>query len=145
MTISPYLYFNGNCAEAFAAYKAIFGGDYVSKRHFCDAPADFKFGDDEANKVMHVSLPVGETILMGADIANSMGQTAIVGTNFSLSYSPETRNEADRVFTALADGGEAMMAMQNTFWGSYFGMVRDRFGIQWLINFNLNDSNSAVK
>ena len=94
-----------------------------------------------------MSLPFGDTILMGADIAESVGafgeSDLVTGTNFSFSFSPKSREKADRIFVALMAGGEPIMAMQDTFWGSYFGMVRDPYAIQWLINFNPNDPNKS--
>ncbi|MEL6363168.1 MAG: VOC family protein [Pseudomonadota bacterium] len=141
MSISAYLYFDGECEAAFTLYRAVFGGDFLSIQRFAGAPPEYNLAGEGADKIMHMSLPVGNTVLMGADVAEGMGQKPIAGSNFSLSFSPATRDQADQVFAGLKDGGTEMMAMQDTFWGSYFGMVRDRFGIQWLINFNLDDPN----
>ena len=136
MSLNAYLYFDGNCAEAFAFYRKIFGGDFLAMRHYRDAPPEYNFADDEADKVMHATLPIGQSLLMGADMTNNALQKPVSGTNFSLSHNPSSHEEADRIFAELKDGGDEMMAMQETFWGAYFGMVKDRFGIQWLINYN---------
>ncbi|MEL6791740.1 MAG: VOC family protein [Pseudomonadota bacterium] len=139
MSISAYLYFDGDCEAAFTLYRSVFGGDYQALRRFKDGPPEYNLAAEGAEKIMHLSLPIGNTVLMGADVAAGMDQKPISGSNFSLSFSPASREQADAVFAGLKEGGTEMMAMQDTFWVSYFGMVRDRFGIQWLINFNLED------
>ena len=85
---------------------------------------------------MHVSLPIGkETILMGSDSTSQSGDV-IIGTNISISINADSRTEADKLFNGLSAGGKVIMAMQNTFWGAYFGMFIDKFGINWMMNFD---------
>lgn len=142
MSINPYLYFDGQCRDAFDLYKSVFKSDYQSFQTFKDAPKEYNFGDDEAHKIMHVSLPIGDTLLMGADMASSFGHPPSPSNSFALSHSPVDKADADRIYKALsAGGGEEMMAMQETFWGSYFGMVKDPFGVQWLVNLQMSDQN----
>jgi PhnB protein len=130
--VNPYITFMGNCEEAFNFYRQVFGGDFQFIGRYKDIPSadrqNFKDADD---KIMHVSLPISkETILMGCDSPDE----TVLGNNISLSIDTDSRDEADRIFTSLSDRGQIKMAMNETFWGAYFGMLEDRFGIQWLIN-----------
>ena len=95
--------------------------------------------DADKNKVMHVTLPIGgETILMGSDTMAPWNLDFNAGSNFSISIHTDSKEEADRLFSALSDQGKVMMPMNQTFWGSYFGMLTDQFGISWMINVDLN-------
>lgn len=137
MLINPYLTFTGNCEEAFNFYKKVFGGEFQFMGRYKDVPAadrqNFPLENDE--KIMHVSLPISqETILMGCDSTEAFGQTIKVGTNISLSVNAETKGKADEIFNVLSSGGQIQMPMNETFWGSYFGVLTDRFGIQWMIS-----------
>lgn len=140
-TVNPYLTFNGNCEAAFTFYKSAFGGDFQYLGRFKDMPP--REGCDEVpeaegNKVMHVSLPISkETILMGSDVPANYPQAA-VGSNFSVSINTASQEEADTLFNNLSAGGTVTMAMNKTFWGSYFGMFLDKFGIQWMVSFDQN-------
>lgn len=134
ITINAYLTFNGNCLDAFANYQKIFGGDFEAKQLFKDEPGGQHPASD-ANRVLHISLKVGNGLLMGSDRASSMG-SGVVGDNVSLSINTASKKEADDVFKGLATGGNITMPMADTFWGSYFGMVNDKFGIQWLVSFS---------
>jgi PhnB protein len=87
---------------------------------------------------MHVSLPIGNTILMGSDSSESWGQATVIGNNFSVSINADSKDEAVRIFNGLSAGGKVMMPMDKTFWGAYFGMFTDKFGIQWMVNFDEN-------
>lgn len=140
-TVNIYLTFNGDCEDAFDHYKAVFGGDYQSISRFGEMPPQEgmpPIPDDQKDKIMHVSLPISnETVLMGSDTGGEWGRDYKAGNNFSISISTETTDEADRIFSELSEGGEVTMAMNKTFWGSYFGMFSDRFGINWMINVNL--------
>lgn len=141
MTISPYLYFNGNCAEAFEFYKTVFSGNYLSRETYNNLPAEYGSKPEDADKIMHVTLNLGEGVLMGADMAGDFGPAPVPNGAVALSYAPKSKEDADRVFQALSsEGGEITMAMQETFWGSYFGTCTDRFGSRWLINLDLNAS-----
>ena len=135
MSLNIYLTFDGNCEEAFDFYKSVFGGDFAVKQRFADGPPDMQgVADHEKNRIMHVSLPVGGNVLMGSDTAGGQAGAVIVGNNFSVSYTPVSRAQADAAFAKLKDGGKETMPMQETFWGSYFGMATDKFGVQWMIN-----------
>jgi PhnB protein len=139
-TINPYLNFYGNTEEAFNFYKDIFGGKFLALQRFKDFPEGDKLSDTDREKIMHISLPISKGyILMGTDTLESMGQTLTVGNNFYISVQVETKEEADRVFKELSAGGKMEMPIQDTFWGAYFGMFADKFGIQWMINFDYPD------
>jgi PhnB protein len=138
-TVNPYLIFNGNCEEAFLFYKSVFGGEFPYMGKFGDMPADEntpKLSETDANRVMHVSLPIGkETILMGSD-SNSQSGDVKFGHNISISINTESIAEADKLFNGLSSGGNVSMPMTKTFWGAYFGMFTDKFGIDWMVNFD---------
>ena len=136
-TINPYLIFNGNCEEAFLFYQSVFGGEFPYIGKFKDMPPAEgceEVNPEEADRIMHVSLPIGGgSILMGSDSTSQSGDV-VVGANVSISINTESRAEADRLFNGLSAGGKVIMAMENTFWGAYFGMFVDQFGINWMVN-----------
>ena len=138
-SINPYLLFNGNCESAFLFYQSVFGGEFPYMGKFKDMPADEDFPPPsaaDAERVMHISLPIGnDSILMGSD-SNSQSGDVVIGANVSISINSESREEADRLFNGLSAGGNAFMPMSNTFWGAYFGMFVDKFGIHWMVNFD---------
>lgn len=139
--LNPYLNFDGNCEEAFNFYKSVFGGEFTYMGRFGEMPDDHLQGvpDDVKNRIMHVSLPIGENgVLMGSDIMEGYGPPFVAGTNFSLSYGADTKELADELYAKLSSGGMQTMPMENTFWGDYFGMLVDKFGIAWMISFNEN-------
>ncbi|MFH7000399.1 VOC family protein [Flavobacterium sp. FlaQc-57] len=139
-TVNPYLIFNGNCEEAFLFYKSVFGGEFPYIGKFKDMPAEegcAQVSEKDANRVMHVSLPIGNTILMGSDSNEQSGDVAF-GGNFSISINVESAAEADRIFNGLSVNGTVFMAMNKTFWGAYFGMFKDKFGVSWMVNFDEN-------
>ena len=139
-TVNPYLIFNGNCEQAFLFYQSVFGGEFPYMGKFKDMPADDNcppLSAEDADRVMHVSLPIGNTVLMGSD-SNSQSGDVVMGANVSISINTESRAEADRLFTGLSAGGNPFMPMSNTFWGAYFGMFIDKFGIHWMVNFDEN-------
>ena len=104
-----------------------------------DLPADKQIPESDKGKIMHVALPIGDnSVLMGTDILESRGDKFETGSNFSISIGAESREEADRLFNGLSEGGKVEMPLQNTFWGGYFGMFEDKFGIQWMINYDQN-------
>lgn len=137
-TTNTYLNFNGNCEEAFNFYKAVFGGEFTYIGRFGDMPPsdDFKVPDSDKNKIMHVSLPIGTSILMGSDTGGGWAPTFVAGNNFSISITADTKAEADTLFATLSDGGQITMPLENTFWGDYFGMFTDKFGVNWMVSFN---------
>jgi len=142
-TTNTYLNFKGNCEEAFNFYKSVFGGEFNYIGKFGDMPAQEgqTMSEEEANKIMHVSLPIGTSILMGSDTGGEWAPTFIQGNNFSISIGAESKEEADRLYEGLSDGGKATMPMADTFWGDYFGMFEDKFGINWMISYNENGPN----
>jgi len=137
-TISPYLTFAGNCEEAFNHYRSVFGGKFAWVGRFKEMPpmeGHPPVSEAEGNLIMHISLPISkETILMGSDSSEKFGQATIVGNNFSISVNTVNNAKADKIFNGLSEGGQVTMAMANTFWGSYFGMCVDKFGIQWMVS-----------
>lgn len=143
-TINPYLIFNGNCEEAFLFYKTVFGGEFPYVGKFNEMPTEDTnsvLSEEDGNKIMHISLPLGNgSILMGSDSNSASGAVAI-GANVSLSINAESIAEADRLFDGLSAGGNPFMPMSKTFWGAYFGMFVDKFGIHWMVNFDEIESN----
>jgi PhnB protein len=135
-TVNAYLTFEGNCEEAFNFYKSVFGGEFTYVGRFKEMPSENPLPAEDAEKIMHMSLPIGTTVLMGSDTAGEWGGQTIVGTNISLSINTDSKNEADRLFNGLSKGGKVTMPMDKTFWGSYFGMFLDKFGINWMISFD---------
>ncbi len=136
--VNPYLCFNGNCQEAFNHYKSIFGGEFNFLGRFNDMPQQERSApipEELDNKIMHVSYNIGQTILMGSDANPAMGDV-VFGQNVSLSVNAENRDEANKVFEGLADGAQITMPLQDTFWGAYFGMCTDKFGMMWMVNFD---------
>ena len=133
--LNTYLNFDGNCREAFEFYRSVFGGEFSIFQAFRDGPGDMGLPEEELDNVMHVSLPVGDSVLMGSDMPSGFGPPHVAGNNFSVSVSLDTREETDRLFAALSDGGAVTMPLQDMFWGSYFGSCTDKFGINWQVNF----------
>lgn len=141
-TVNPYLNFNGDCETAFAHYREVFGGDYVIFMRFREMPPDdnLPIRDDEQDRVMHVSLPIGEhAVLMGSDTSASMGEVNF-GNHISISVDADSEADADRLFAGLADGGQIVMPMEKTFWNAYFGMCTDRFGVQWMVGYDYGEA-----
>lgn len=140
-TVNAYLTFNGNCEEAFLFYKSVFGGEFPYIGKFKEMPQEDGKPLDPAlaEKIMHVSLPISkETCLMGSDTGGEWASNFKEGTNFSISISADSKEEADRLFKGLSAGGKVTMPMDTTFWGDYFGMWTDKFGINWMMSFNEN-------
>ena len=136
MSLNPYLTFDGNCHEAFDFYRSVFGTEFRVLSTFAEAPDDMEVPDADKDKVMHASLPIGSSVLMGSD--SPAGPPVVVGNNFSISLATEDREESDKLIGKLSDGGAVTMPMQDTFWGSYFGTCTDRFGINWMISCDLS-------
>ena len=134
MTLSIYLNFNGNCRQAFDFYRSVFGGDFISISTFGEGPDDMGMPEDEKDHIMHVTLPIGDSVLMGSDTSAAFGPPYQAGNNFSVSCHPQTREETDRLFAGISDGGTVTMPLQDVFWGSYFGSCVDKFGVPWMFN-----------
>ena|ERR1051326_3901925 len=136
--INPYLTFGGNCEEAFNFYRSVFGGQFGYLGRFKDMPpGDKPMSEADGNLIMHVSLPISkDSILMGSDASAEHGGNIHAGNNFSISVSAVSKAEADKIYNGLSAGGAAFMPMSKTFWGSYFGMCKDKFGVQWMISYD---------
>jgi PhnB protein len=136
--ISPYLTFNGNCEEAFNYYRSVFGGEFIHVMRLKDAPSAPgapSLSEKDGNLVMNVALPINEnTVLMGSD-AHPMFGPVQFGKNVTMATEADTKEQADRLYTMLADGGKAHMPMADMFWGSYWGMVEDKFGFNWMVSY----------
>jgi PhnB protein len=135
-TLNPYLNFPGNTEAAFNFYKSVFGGDFAFLQRFKDTPQAEKVAEKEKNMLMHVSLPVGKgNNLMGTDALESQGHNLIIGTNIMLSLEADSKAEAEKLFNGLSAGGTVTVPLGDMFWGAYFGMLQDKFGIRWMVNY----------
>ena len=134
MSLTIYLHFNGNCREAFEFYRSIFGGDFDLMETFRNGPEGMPLPEDVLDQVMHVSYPIGSSALMGSDVPEQFAPPPVQGSNFSISYQPESKEAADELFAKLSDGGTVTMPMEDQFWGAYFGSCIDKFGISWQLN-----------
>lgn len=136
--INPYIHFNGNAEEAFTFYKSTFGGELNRIIRFKDMAfnPDFLIPEKEANKIMHVELPIGtSSVLMGSDTPEALGTQNERENRSKISVTAKSKEEADKIFNGLSAGGHIEMPMEDSPWGSYFGMFRDKYGIEWMINF----------
>jgi len=134
--INPHINFNGNAEEAFNFYKSVFGGEFATIVRLKDiSSAEFPVAEIDANKIMHIALPVGKNSLMGNDVPESMGQVNENENRSKIAISAESREEADKLFSGLSAGGTIEVPIGDSPWGSYFGMFRDKFGIEWMVDF----------
>ncbi|MDB5204348.1 MAG: hypothetical protein JWP09_376 [Candidatus Taylorbacteria bacterium] len=137
--LNPYLNFLGKTEEAFNFYKSVFGGEFAMIQKFKDTPqfeGKEKIPEADMEKIMHIALPIGGEVLMGTDALESAGHTLTFGNNISLTISVDSKEEADRIFNGLLEQGKVAMPMSDTFWGAYFGMVDDNFGVKWMVSFD---------
>ena len=135
--INAYLNFAGNTEDAMNFYKSVFGGEFTVLQRFGEIPGGEKMSDEDQGKIMNISLPMGDgSVLMTTDALESMGQQLIIGNNFHLSVQTASEKEADTIFEKLSRGGQVKLAMNKAFWNAYFGMLVDKFGIQWMIAFD---------
>ncbi|MFA5046820.1 MAG: VOC family protein [Paludibacter sp.] len=135
--INPYINFNGNAEEAFNFYKSVFGGEFALIIRFKDMSGpEFSVADNEANKIMHIALPIGQNVLMANDVPESMGKVNENENRSKISVSAQSREEADKLFNGLSAGGSIEMPIADSPWGSYFGMFRDKYGIEWIVDFD---------
>lgn len=138
--VNPYLHFLGNTEEVFNFYKSVFGGEFAAVMRFGDMQGQEgceNMSDEDKEKIMHIALPISDGhVLMGNDAVGEHAADAIIDNNISLSISPDSKEETDKIFNGLADGGEVTMPLGDTFWGAYFGMLKDKFGIDWLVNYD---------
>jgi PhnB protein len=135
--INPHINFNGNAEEAFTFYKSVFGGEFAIIMRFKDISSpEFPVTENEANKIMHIALPIGKNVLMANDVPESMGKTNENENRSKISISAESKEEADRLFNGLSEGGQIEVQIGDSPWGSYFGMFRDKYGIEWIVDFD---------
>lgn len=135
--INPHINFNGNAEEAFNFYRSVFGGEFVKIMRFKDLASDeFPVAAHESNKIMHIALPIGRNFLMANDVPESMGRTNENENRSKISITTESKEEADRIFNGLSVGGQIEMPMDESPWGAYFGMFRDKYGIEWTVDFD---------
>jgi PhnB protein len=135
--INPHINFNGNAEEAFSFYKSVFGGEFTTIIRFKElASPEFPVAENEANKIMHIELPVGKNLLMANDVPESMGRTNENENRSKISIRAESKEEADKLFNGLSKGGKIEMPIADSPWGSYFGMFRDKYGIEWMVDFD---------
>ena len=138
--LHAYLTFDGQCEEAFNFYQSVFGGEIAFSGRFKDMPAEYNVPESQHNRVMHTTLAFENgTRLMGSD---TLEGKCSIGNNFSLSIDTESKAEADRLFEQLSEEGEITMPIQNTFWNSYFGTCKDKFGVQWMVSYNLDEQSA---
>ena len=138
-TINPYLNFEGNTEEAFNFYKSVFGGEFATVMRFGDTPGcdEMPLSDEDKGKIIHIALPIGNgDVLMATDMLESMGQKMENGNRFSISISADSKEEADRLFNGLSEDGKVEAPLAEAFWGGYFGMFLDKFGVRWMVNFD---------
>ncbi|WP_276134300.1 VOC family protein [Polluticoccus soli] len=141
--MNPYLNFDGTAEAAFTFYKSVFGGEFVGVHKMSEAPGTEQLPENERNRVMHIALPIdANTTLMASDIIPSMGHKLDVGNNVHISLHPSSREEAERLFNGLSAGGKVEMPLQDTFWGAYYGNFQDKFGVNWMINYDSNAANN---
>lgn len=133
--INPHVNFNGNAEEAFNFYKSVFGGEFSRVVRFKDlSVAGFPVSEHEANKIMHIELPIGSSSLMANDVPEIMGRTNENENRSKIVVTAASKEEADKIFNGLSAGGQIEMPMSDSPWGSYFGMFRDKYGIEWMID-----------
>jgi PhnB protein len=135
--INPHINFNGNAEEAFTFYKSVFGGEFKQIKRFKDlASSEFPVAEHEANKLMYIALPIGKNVLIGNDVPEILGKTNENENRSKISVSTESREEADKIFNGLSAGGQIEGPIGDSPWGTYFGCFRDKYGIEWIIEFN---------
>jgi len=137
-TINPWINFNGNAEEAFTFYKSVFGGEFAKIIRFKDlANTEFPIAENDANKIMHIALPIGKhNVLRANDVPEFMGKVNENENRSKISVSAESREEADKIFNGLSAGGDIEGPMGDSPWGTYAGMFRDKYGIEWIVEFD---------
>ena len=135
--INPYINFNGNTEEAFNFYKSVFGGEFEMIIRFKDMPnPEIPISENEADKIMHIALPIGKNVLMGNDVPEFMGKVNENENRSKIAVSAESKEEANNIFNELSEGGNIEVQIPESPWGSYFGMFRDKYGIEWTVDFD---------
>ncbi|GAA4317676.1 VOC family protein [Flaviaesturariibacter amylovorans] len=143
--INPHINFNGNAEEAFTFYQSVFGGAFTKVIRFKDlASSGFPVAEHEEHKIMHIALPTGTgSMLMGNDVPEILGTTNENEHRSKIVITAESKDEADRLFSALSAGGQVEMPIGDSPWGTYFGMFRDKYGIEWMVDFDPNGTGKA--
>jgi PhnB protein len=145
-TINPYINFNGNAEEAFNFYKSVFGGEFETIVHFKDLESpEFPIAEEDANKIMRIVLPIGGNTLIANDVPESLGRVNENENRSKISVSAESREEADKIFAGLSVGGAIEMPLNESPWNTYFGMFRDKYGIEWTVEFDPNKNKEYLR
>ena len=135
--INPYINFNGNAEEAFTFYKSVFGGEFTLIKRFKEmASSEYPIPEHEGNKIMHIALPIGKNVLMGNDVPEFMGLVNENENRSKISVNAQSREEADTLYHGLSAGGTIEVPISDSPWGSYFGMFRDKYGIEWIVDYD---------
>lgn len=138
--INPHINFNGNAEEAFTFYQSVFGGAFTKIVRLKDiASAEFPIAQNDENKIMHIALPIGNNVLTGNDVPDFLGKVNERENRSKISVSAESKEEADKLFNGLSAGGEVEVPLTDSPWDSYFGMFRDKYGIEWMVEFAPNN------
>lgn len=139
-TINPWINFNGNAEEAFSFYKSVFGGDFTKIIHFKDlASSEFPVAEKEENKIMQITLPIGGgNMLIGNDVPEVMGKVSENENRSKIHLNADSKEDAEKIFNGLSIGGQVEGVIGESPWGTYAGMFRDKYGIEWIIEFNPN-------
>jgi PhnB protein len=128
------LLYNGTTEEAFNFYKSVIGGEFINVSRMKDIPGAPPMSEEEANKILHMAFPIGKSIIMGMDLPSSR-PAIMMGNNFFITVDTESEEETTRLFNGLSQGGHISMPLAHQFWGSFFGMFTDKFGIQWMLSY----------
>ncbi len=137
--VNHYLNFDGETEEAFNFYRSVFGGEFRELQRFDQMPSENPLPDHLKKRILHVSLPLENgSLLMGSDTMEGYSEPVQKGNNHYISLHTESKEESDEIFQKLSEGGKIEMKLQQTFWGAYFGSFKDKFGIPWMINFDIN-------
>jgi PhnB protein len=136
--LHSYLNFAGNAEEAFNFYRSVFGGEFSSVVRFKEFPMEgVSIPQEEQDRIMHIALPIGEdNVLMASDTLPSLGQELVQGNNVYVSVHPDNKEEADRIFSALSEGAEIEMPIADQVWGDYYGALKDKFGVMWMVDYS---------
>ena len=129
-----YLHFDGECADAFEFYQSVFGGEFVRRATYGDAPPEIGISDAEKSRLMHIELHVDDGVMIGADMSEKFGPPPEKGSNFSIFYPAASREKCEEILPKLSEGGQILMPLGDQFWGAYFGMCLDKFGNKWMIS-----------
>lgn len=136
--VTPYLHFKGNATQAMNFYKSVLGGDFSIFQKYKDVPGGEKMSAEDQERLIHVSLQVSPQItIMASDTFESVEQSLESGNNFHICLHTESEPETEKLFAGLSQDGQVLMPLNRTFWGSYFGMCKDKFGVQWMLNYTV--------